>query len=822
MYVFGGFNNKANEVMSAAIELAMQMGHTYVGSEHLLAALANPENGYAGQLLAENDVTPEKVGEIIGASVGRGMPTNLNPADLTPRGKFIVEKAMVIARNSGGNYVVPEYLLLALCAERDNMAISILKKLNVDPQTVVSALAQNGPVSAQEPYSAGEENAAPGENPAKPTGKTPMLAQFGRDLTAFAKEGKLDPVIGRENEVQRIIQILSRRTKNNPCLVGEPGVGKTAVIEGLAQKIVEGVLPDQLKNKRIFSLDMGAMVAGTRYRGDFEERLKKAMEEIKKEGNIILFIDELHTIIGAGAAEGSVDAANILKPALSRGEMQVIGATTLSEYRKHVEKDAALERRFQPVTVGEPSQEDTVDILKGLRNRYEAHHKVKITDAAIEAAVKFSSRYVADRFLPDKAIDLIDEAASKVRLQGLSEPPEIKEIQKQLGMLEEEKKNAVKQQDFESAAKLRDEEKKLQAEMDKTRGDWERERTETRLSVDREDVAGIVSAWTGVPVSELTREEGQRLINLEARLHERIIGQEAAVTAVAKAVRRGRSGLKDPNRPIGSFIFLGPTGVGKTELCKALAQAMFGDDRAMIRLDMSEYMEKHTVSKMIGSPPGYVGYEEGGQLTEKIRRKPYSVVLLDEIEKAHPDVFNILLQVLEDGFLTDSQGRKVDFKNTVIIMTSNVGASRLVEKQRALGFTQSDEKVDLKQAVMEELKKAFRPEFLNRVDDIVVFDRLTESEICDITRLMLKNLCVRTGQNGIILAFSDGAIAHIAKAGFDPIYGARPIRRVIQSEVEDRVAEGILSGEFKSGDTVKCGCEDGKLVFQTENASRPT
>ena len=816
MYVFGGFNNKANEVMSAAIELAMQMGHTYVGSEHLLAALANPESGYAGQLLAENDVTPENVGEIIGAAVGRGMPTNLNPADLTPRAKFIVETAMNFARNSGGNYVVPEYLLLALCAERDNMAISILKKLNIDPQIIVSALAQNGNTPAQEPYSAGEENPAANENaPNKPTGKTPMLAQFGRDLTAAAKEGKLDPVIGREPEVQRIIQILSRRTKNNPCLVGEPGVGKTAVIEGLAQKIVEGVLPDQLKNKRIFSLDMGAMVAGTRYRGDFEERLKKAMDEIKKEGNIILFIDELHTIIGAGAAEGSVDAANILKPALSRGELQVIGATTLAEYRKHVEKDAALERRFQPVTVGEPSQEDAIEILKGLRNRYEAHHRVKITDAALEAAVKLSARYVADRFLPDKAIDLIDEAASKVRLAGLVEPSEIKEIQKQLEMLEEEKKNAVKQQDFENAAKLRDDEKKMQARMDQTRGDWERERAETRLSVDREDIAGIVSSWTGVPVSELTKEEGQRLINLENRLHERIIGQEAAVTAVSKAVRRGRSGLKDPNRPIGSFIFLGPTGVGKTELCKALAQCLFGDERAMIRLDMSEYMEKHTVSKMIGSPPGYVGYEEGGQLTEKIRRKPYSVVLFDEIEKAHPDVFNILLQVLEDGFLTDSQGRKVDFKNTVIIMTSNVGASRLVEKQRSLGFTQNDERVDLKQAVMEELKRAFRPEFLNRVDDIIVFDRLTEPQICDIARLMLKTLCARTEQNGIKLDFSDEAIEYIAKAGFDPIYGARPIRRVIQNEVEDRVAEGILSGDFKPGDTVKCGREDGKLVFKT-------
>ena len=621
---------------------------------------------------------------------------------------------------------------------------------------------------------------------------TKTLDQFGRDLTALAAKGGIDPVIGRQTEIERVIQILSRRTKNNPCLIGEPGVGKTAVAEGLALKIAEGQVPELLKNKRVITLDLTGMVAGTKYRGDFEERIKAAMDEVRSAGNIILFIDELHTIIGAGSAEGSTDAANILKPALARGDFQVIGATTINEYRKYIEKDAALERRFQPVMVGEPSEEEAVEILKGLRDRYEAHHKVKITDEAIDAAVKLSSRYIADRFLPDKAIDLMDEASSRVRLRSFTAPTDLQELEKSIKELEQEKAAAINAQEFERAAKVRDEEKKAKEELERQKNLWTEKRSHEGGEVTPEDIANVVSVWTGIPVVQLTEEESERLLHLEETLHQRLVGQEEAVSAVSRAIRRGRVGLKDPKRPVGSFIFLGPTGVGKTELTKALAEAMFGDENAMIRLDMSEYMEKHTVSRLVGSPPGYVGYDEGGQLTEAVRRKPYSVVLFDEIEKAHPDVFNILLQILEDGRLTDAQGRKVDFKNTVIIMTSNVGARLITEKKGSLGFASEDnQKLDsekVKELVLGELKSTFRPEFLNRVDDIIVFHKLTDEDIREIAGRMLKTLQKRLSEIGISAEFAEAAVAEIAKEGFDPIYGARPLRRAIQTKLEDRLS----------------------------------
>lgn len=646
------------------------------------------------------------------------------------------------------------------------------------------------------------------------------LGKFGRDLTAAAKNGEIDPVIGREEEIQRVIQILSRRTKNNPVLIGEPGVGKTAVAEGLALRIVKGEIPEILKNKKIVSLDLTGMIAGTKYRGDFEERIKAAIDEVKKSKDIILFIDELHTIVGAGSAEGSADAANILKPSLARGDFQVIGATTMEEYRKYIEKDAALERRFQPVTVGEPSQEEAVEILKGLRDRYEAHHKVKITDEAIESAVTLSSRYIADRYLPDKAIDLIDEAASRVRLSSLTYPQEIKELEDKIKKLENEKASAVNEQDFENAAKIRDKQKEANAKLEEMKKSWKDKNANVSGEVKGEDIAEIVSQWTGVPVFQLTEEESQRLLKMEDILHKRVVGQNEAVTAVAKAIRRGRVGLKDPKRPVGSFIFLGPTGVGKTELCKALAEAMFGDENAMLRLDMSEYMEKHTVSRLVGSPPGYVGYDEGGQLTEKVRRKPYSVVLFDEIEKAHPDVFNILLQILEDGRLTDSQGRTVDFKNTVIIMTSNVGARLITDQQNGLGFAfdnpeNKKEKTneEIREAVIGELKKLFRPEFLNRVDDIIVFNKLTQEEIKEIAGKLLENLKARLKAVDIDAEFTDQAVTEISNEGYDDTYGARPLRRAITSKIEDALSEKMLENEIKKGDHIVCDFKDGKFTF---------
>ena len=666
------------------------------------------------------------------------------------------------------------------------------------------------------------------ENESAPNGSQKggsALDKFGRDLTQAAKNGEIDPVIGREKEIQRVIQILSRRTKNNPVLIGEPGVGKTAVAEGLALEIAKGNVPEILKDKRVVSLDLTGMVAGAKYRGDFEERIKAAIDEVKKSKNTILFIDELHTIVGAGAAEGSADAANILKPSLARGDFQVIGATTLNEYRKYIEKDAALERRFQPVKVGEPTPEQAVQILKGLRDSYEAHHKVKITDEAINAAVTLSSRYIADRYLPDKAIDLIDEGASKVRLASLTSPDNVKELEDEIADYEKEKASAINEQDFERAARLRDEQKELQTKLDDAKKKWQEQQKGNSGEVTAEDIAKIVSEWTGIPVVQLTKEESERLLNMENVLHERVIGQSEAVTAIAKAIRRGRVGLKDPKRPVGSFIFLGPTGVGKTELCKALAEAMFGDENAMLRLDMSEYMEKHTVSKLIGSPPGYVGFEEGGQLTEKVRRKPYSVVLFDEIEKAHPDVFNMLLQILEDGRLTDSQGRTVDFKNTIIIMTSNVGARLITEKQSSLGFNsenenaEESEKKDIKELVTGELRKVFRPEFLNRVDDIIVFNKLNKDEIKQIAVKMLKTLENRLDKMNIKISFTDNAVSEIADKGFDENYGARPLRRAIQNEIEDPLSEQMLEGKVKDGAVVTCDFADGQFTFTTANAN---
>ena len=659
------------------------------------------------------------------------------------------------------------------------------------------------------------------------TGKA--LEQFGRDLTQLAAQGKIDPVIGRQNEIERVIQILCRRTKNNPVLIGEPGVGKTAVAEGLALKIQAGEVPELLKNKRLVSLDLTGMVAGTKYRGDFEERIKSAIDEVKQDGNVILFIDELHTIIGAGSAEGSADAANILKPALARGDFQVIGATTINEYRKHIEKDAALERRFQPVMVGEPSEDEAVEILKGLKDRYEAHHKVTITDEAIDAAVKLSARYIADRYLPDKAIDLIDEAASRVRLRTFTAPDDLQELEKKIKDMEIDKAAAVNAQDFERAASLRDKEKELQDQLERAKDEWASKNERSNSVVVPTDIADIVSMWTGVPVSQLTEEESKRLLRLEDTLHQRVIGQEEAVSAIAKAIRRGRVGLKDKNRPIGSFIFLGPTGVGKTELCKALAEAMFGDEKAMIRFDMSEYMEKHTVSRLVGSPPGYVGFDEGGQLTEAVRTKPYSVVLFDEIEKAHPDVFNILLQILEDGRVTDSQGKTVDFKNTVIIMTSNVGARLITEKQQSLGFNQASSEEAAQEAdfektkdlVMGELKALFRPEFLNRVDDIIVFHKLTKEDTQKIARKMLATLEKKLRDMDIQMEFTDAAVEAVADKGYDPTYGARPLRRVIQNQVEDPISEKMLEGAITANKAYRCDYTEGKFTFEPAEAAAP-
>ena len=819
MYQFKGFTEKANKALNLAIESAEEMRHNYVGTEHILYGLVKEGSGVAATALNECGVTEDALREKLESINGTMSLVELTPDDFTPRTKRVLRAAVIISSKTGYTYVGTEHLLLAILSESDSYAVAFLEELGVSVERLAQAVSKGMQGGADDGFGGFENESAP--NGSQKGGSA--LDKFGRDLTQAAKNGEIDPVIGREKEIQRVIQILSRRTKNNPVLIGEPGVGKTAVAEGLALEIAKGNVPEILKDKRVVSLDLTGMVAGAKYRGDFEERIKAAIDEVKKSKNTILFIDELHTIVGAGAAEGSADAANILKPSLARGDFQVIGATTLNEYRKYIEKDAALERRFQPVKVGEPTPEQAVQILKGLRDSYEAHHKVKITDEAINAAVTLSSRYIADRYLPDKAIDLIDEGASKVRLASLTSPDNVKELEDEIADYEKEKASAINEQDFERAARLRDEQKELQTKLDDAKKKWQEQQKGNSGEVTAEDIAKIVSEWTGIPVVQLTKEESERLLNMENVLHERVIGQSEAVTAIAKAIRRGRVGLKDPKRPVGSFIFLGPTGVGKTELCKALAEAMFGDENAMLRLDMSEYMEKHTVSKLIGSPPGYVGFEEGGQLTEKVRRKPYSVVLFDEIEKAHPDVFNMLLQILEDGRLTDSQGRTVDFKNTIIIMTSNVGARLITEKQSSLGFNsenenaEESEKKDIKELVTGELRKVFRPEFLNRVDDIIVFNKLNKDEIKQIAVKMLKTLENRLDKMNIKISFTDSAISEIADKGFDENYGARPLRRAIQNEIEDPLSEQMLEGKVKDGAVVTCDFVDGQFTFTTAN-----
>ncbi len=814
MYNFKGFTQKANEALNLAISCAGELGQTYIGSEHIVLGILRQKDNAAAVVLRNLGVDAELYERTIRENTATDDPCELTAEDLTPRSKRILQVAMIQAARLRHNYVGTEHLLIAVLGESDCYAVRFLSMLGVRAQNIFDELGK---------IVNGSEKAAPGgrkpeASPERAGGEEKnTLEQFGTDLTQMAKSGEIDPVIGRKEEIERVIQILSRRTKNNPCLIGEPGVGKTAVAQGLALKIAEGEVPETLKDKRIISLDLTGMVAGTKYRGDFEERIKSAMDEVKNSRDIILFIDELHTIIGAGSAEGSTDAANILKPALARGDFQVIGATTINEYRKYIEKDAALERRFQPVNVDEPTEDEAIEILKGLRDRYEAHHKGKITDAALDAAVELSARYIADRLLPDKAIDLIDEAASRVRLRNFTAPDSVKELEEKIKKADQEKSAAISTQDFERAAKLRDEGKRLHEQLEKAKEEWNSKTSHNNTEVTPEDIAQIVSMWTGVPVSQLTEEESQRLLRLEDTLHQRIVGQEEAVSAVARAIRRGRVGLKDPKRPTGSFIFCGPTGVGKTELCKALAEAMFGDEEAMIRLDMSEYMEKHTVSRLVGSPPGYVGYDEGGQLTEAVRRKPYSVILFDEIEKAHPDVFNMLLQILEDGRLTDSQGRVVNFKNTVIIMTSNVGARLITEKHQSLGFSAGEDSVsDYKTIcalVTEELKRVFRPEFLNRVDDIIVFHKLSDENIRNIAEKMLVSLKKRLEELQVTITFDESAIAAIAKAGYDPVYGARPLRREISARLEDAISEKILEGGVQAGETVLCTYEDGSYRF---------
>ena len=807
MYRFNSFTTKANEVLNLAIKSAETYGHNYIGTEHILVGLLSTDSTVPA--LTNNGVTYEGVDRLIREEIGVGNPTSLTPDDFTPRAKRIIEISFQIARTMRNSYVSVEHILAALLKEEDSYAVKFINELGTDSQRILDDLITD---LSSNSYDSNQQSGSK----KKGKSKTPTLDEFGKNLTELAKQGKIDPVIGREKEIKRVIQILSRRNKNNPCLIGEPGVGKTAIAEGLALKIVNGEVPEMLANKTIYSLDLTSMVAGTKYRGDFEERIKKAMDEVKDNKDVILFIDEIHNIMGAGAAEGAVDAANILKPSLARGEIQVIGATTISEYRKNIEKDAALERRFQPVTVGEPTEEETVEILKGLRDKYEAHHKVKITDEAIDSAVKLSSRYINDRFLPDKAIDLIDEAASVVRLNAYTLPQNLKDMEDEIKRLNAEKQDAVNNQKFEDAAKFRDKANELTKLLDDEKSKWRNSSNHDVKAVSSDEIAQVVSSWTGVPVSQLTKEESERLLNMENILHERIVGQDKAVSAISKAIRRGRVGLKNPNRPIGSFIFLGPTGVGKTELCKSLAEAMFGDENAIIKLDMSEYMEKHTVSKLIGAPPGYVGFDEGGQLTEKIRRKPYSVVLFDEIEKAHPDVFNMLLQILEDGVLTDSQGRKVSFKNAIIIMTSNVGASKITDEKLALGFGQEDgKKLSIEDLVMPDLKKTFKPEFLNRLDDIIVFNQLEQSDIEEIAKRMLKSLQKRTQDLGIELDFTDAAISELAKEGFDKTYGARPLRRAIQSKIEDKLSELILDKTIGEGSKCTVDFADGEFQFNS-------
>ncbi|PGX98759.1 ATP-dependent Clp protease ATP-binding subunit ClpC [Bacillus cereus] len=805
--MFGRFTERAQKVLALSQEEAIRIGHNNIGTEHILLGLVREGEGIAAKALIALGLSPEKVQKEVEALIGRGTEMS-QTVHYTPRAKKVIELSMDEARKLGHSYVGTEHILLGLIREGEGVAARVLNNLGVSlnkaRQQVLQLLGSNEATSGHQGGASANAN-------------TPTLDSLARDLTVVAREGRLDPVIGRSKEIQRVIEVLSRRTKNNPVLIGEPGVGKTAIAEGLAQQIVNNEVPETLRDKRVMTLDMGTVVAGTKYRGEFEDRLKKVMDEIRQAGNIILFIDELHTLIGAGGAEGAIDASNILKPSLARGELQCIGATTLDEYRKYIEKDAALERRFQPIHVDEPSLEESIQILKGLRDRYEAHHRVSITDDAIDASVKLSDRYITDRFLPDKAIDLIDEAASKVRLRSYTTPPNLKELEVKLEEIRKEKDAAVQSQEFEKAASLRDMEQRLREKLEDTKRHWKEQQGKENSEVTVEDIANVVSTWTRIPVSKLAQTETNKLLNLESILHDRVIGQDEAVVAVAKAVRRARAGLKDPKRPIGSFIFLGPTGVGKTELARALAESMFGDEDAMIRIDMSEYMEKHSTSRLVGSPPGYVGYEEGGQLTEKVRRKPYSVVLLDEVEKAHPDVFNILLQVLEDGRLTDSKGRTVDFRNTIVIMTSNVGAEAL-KRNKHLGFNVQDESrdySDMKGKVMDELKKAFRPEFLNRIDEIIVFHMLEKKHIQEIVTLMVNQLVSRLKEQEIELELTSAAIEAIADQGFDREYGARPLRRAIQKHVEDRLSEELLKGAIEKGQKVVFDAEGESFVIRS-------
>lgn len=793
--MFGRFTERAQKVLALAQEEAVRLGHNNIGTEHILLGLIKEGEGIAAKALIALELSLEQIQQEVENLIGKGQEQP-NKIAYTPRAKKVIELSMDEARKLGHTYVGTEHILLGLIREGEGVAARVLNNLGVSlnnaRQQVLQLLGNSETVSASR-----------GDNPSN--AKTPTLDSLARDLTAAARDENLDPVIGRSKEIERVIQVLSRRTKNNPVLIGEPGVGKTAIAEGLAQRIINNEIPETLRDKRVMTLDMGSVVAGTKYRGEFEDRLKKVMDEIRQAGNIILFIDELHTLIGAGGAEGAIDASNILKPPLSRGELQCIGATTLDEFRKYIEKDAALERRFQPIMVDPPSTEEAVQILHGLRDRYEAHHRVKITDEAIEEAVKLSDRYITDRFLPDKAIDLIDEAGSKVRLKSYTAPPNLKELEIRLENARKEKDAAVQSQEFEKAASLRDKEQTIREELEQTKKEWKEKQGRTDSEVTPEDIAQVVASWTGIPVSKLAEEETERLLKMEQILHERIIGQKEAVVSVSKALRRAFAGLKDPKRPMGSFIFLGPTGVGKTELARALAEAMFGDENAVIRIDMSEYMERHSTSRLVGAPPGYVGYEEGGQLTERVRRKPYSVVLLDEIEKAHPEVFNVLLQVLEDGHLTDSKGRKVDFRNTLIIMTSNVGAE-VIKKNSTLGFTVTHDAASnyeaMKTKVLDELKKSFRPEFLNRLDESIVFHSLEKEHIAEIVTLMADDLRKRLKEQGVDFELTEAGKDFLAEKGFDPAYGARPLRRAIQKYIEDRLSEELLQGNISKGDAL--------------------
>ncbi|EAD8566707.1 TPA: ATP-dependent Clp protease ATP-binding subunit [Listeria monocytogenes] len=808
--MFGRFTQRAQKVLALSQEEAMRLNHSNLGTEHILLGLVREGEGIAAKALYELGISSEKVQQEVEGLIGHGEKA-VTTIQYTPRAKKVIELSMDEARKFGHTYVGTEHILLGLIREGEGVAARVLSNLGISLNKARQQVLQL--LGGGDATGAGRQTN---------TQATPTLDSLARDLTVIAREDNLDPVIGRSKEIQRVIEVLSRRTKNNPVLIGEPGVGKTAIAEGLAQQIVRNEVPETLRGKRVMTLDMGTVVAGTKYRGEFEDRLKKVMDEIRQAGNVILFIDELHTLIGAGGAEGAIDASNILKPPLARGELQCIGATTLDEYRKYIEKDAALERRFQPIKVDEPTVEESIQILHGLRDRYEAHHRVAITDEALEAAVRLSDRYISDRFLPDKAIDVIDESGSKVRLKSFTTPKNVKEMENNLSDLKKEKDAAVQGQEFEKAASLRDKEQKLKKSLEETKANWQEKQGLDHSEVTEDIVAEVVASWTGIPVAKLAETETNKLLNMEKLLHERVIGQDAAVKAVSLAVRRARAGLKDPKRPIGSFIFLGPTGVGKTELARALAESMFGDEDSMIRIDMSEYMEKFSTARLVGAPPGYVGYEEGGQLTEKVRQKPYSVVLLDEIEKAHPDVFNMLLQVLDDGRLTDSKGRVVDFRNTVIIMTSNIGAQEM-KQDKSMGFNVTDPLKDhkaMEHRVLQDLKQAFRPEFINRIDETIVFHSLQEKELKQIVTLLTAQLTKRLAERDIHVKLTEGAKSKIAKDGYDPEYGARPLKRAIQKEVEDMLSEELLRGNIKVGDYVEIGVKDGKLEVRKKDAPK--